>query len=71
MSDWINVDDRLPEEGQDVAFIVDSDKSPVFSYLHGERLGGRFHRLAGRATFSVPGIGFVASHWMPLPEPPE
>jgi len=67
---WISVKNELPADGQTIAFIVQSKDSPTYSYLDGEVMGGRFHYLAGQATFSVPGIGFSASHWMPLPTPP-
>jgi chromosome condensin MukBEF ATPase and DNA-binding subunit MukB len=66
---WISVDERMPDEGQSVAFVV-SSASPTFAYLNGRVLGGYFGHVARHPTFSVPGLGLRASHWMPLPTPP-
>jgi hypothetical protein len=60
---WISVDDRRPEWGQVVAFIVD-----------GSRFAGSV--FAGRATasavfFKVPGGAIIrGTHWLPLPTLP-
>ncbi|WP_345815336.1 DUF551 domain-containing protein [Paraburkholderia sp. PREW-6R] len=67
---WISVDERLPDEGQNVAFVV-SSASPTFAYLNGRVLGGYFGHVAKHPTFSVPGLGLHASHWMPLPASPQ
>lgn len=67
---WISVDERLPEEGQDVAFVVKAAKGSIQDYLNGRVLGGRFMIVSGHPTFTVPGVGFNASHWMPLPTAP-
>jgi hypothetical protein len=66
---WISVDEQMPNEGQSVAFVV-SSASPTFAYLNGRVLGGYFGHVARHPTFSVPGLGLHASHWMPLPEAP-
>lgn len=62
---WIGVDERLPEHGQAVAFVVRTDGFQ--QHLNGRVLGGCFVRGQG---FSVPGLGLEATHWMPLPPPP-
>lgn len=67
---WISVDERLPEEGQDVAFVVKAAKGSIQDYLNGRVLGGGFMIVGGHPTFTVPGVGFNASHWMPLPTAP-
>ncbi|WP_423236979.1 DUF551 domain-containing protein [Burkholderia multivorans] len=65
---WISVDERLPEEGEAIAFVV---HWPGDEFLHGRVLGGTFHSYGGKMpTFSVPGTGFKATHWMPLPTAP-
>ncbi|WJN74414.1 DUF551 domain-containing protein [Burkholderia anthina] len=65
---WISVDERLPDEGQAIAFVV---HWPGDEFLHGRVFGGTFHSYGGKMpTFSVPGIGFKATHWMPLPTAP-
>lgn len=67
---WISIEDRLPEEGQDVAFVVKAAKGSIQDYLNGRVLGGGFMIVGGHPTFTVPGVGFNASHWMPLPTAP-
>lgn len=70
MSEWISVEKALPADGQTVAFVVDC-KSEILGYLHGRVLGGYFSYIGPYPTFSVPGLGLSASHWMPLPNPPQ
>lgn len=63
---WIYVGQRLPEDGQIVAFVV---KSTNHDYLDGRVLGGRY--TAGICGgFSVPGMSNPAYCWMPLPDSP-
>lgn len=63
---WIPVSERMPSDGQNVAFVVKSD---LHDYLDGRILGGRYTSgIAG--GFSVPGMHVLASHWMPLPDAP-
>lgn len=67
INQWIPASERLPENGQSVAFVVKSD---IHDYLHGRVLGGRYSGgISG--GFSVPGMTCLASHWMPLPEAPK
>lgn len=63
---WIPCSDRLPEDGQTVAFVVECEDQ----FWHGRVFGGRYFRRTHGDEFSVPGIVFAASHWMPLPDPP-
>ena len=63
-SPWVSVEERLPEDGADVAFIVGL-KSEWFS---GRKLGGTYRTVSG---FGIPGVmGLAATHWMPLPPAP-
>jgi len=64
---WISTNDRLPEDGQTVAFVCKHyDWAPDNG---GRVLGGRF--VAGRfGGFTVPGLMTGADFWMPLPDAP-
>jgi hypothetical protein len=69
---WISVKDRLPEDGQVVAFIIDKS----VNYYGGSMCAGRFRyfdygdiKLPEFGTWGLGGL--TASHWMPLPEAPE
>ena len=64
---WISVKDRLPEDRQSVAFVVQCG-GKVWGYLNGRVLGGNYSQAYG--GFSVPGLTVPASLWMPLPSPP-
>jgi len=64
---WISVKDRYPEDGQLVLFVVAND----VDYYAGTVQAGRYRFEGGKYhTFSFPGRGTSASHWMPLPSPP-
>ena len=60
MSDWISVEDRLPDELQDVLSFAGYDG--VFQSIY--RAGNFKKSLVVWEHLSV-------THWMPLPEPPE
>ncbi|WP_175712163.1 DUF551 domain-containing protein [Burkholderia ambifaria] len=64
---WISVEDRKPVPNQSVAFVVEAEDVSSQEHLNGRVLGGTYHPDWG---FSTPGIGFRASHWMPLPTAP-
>ena len=64
---WISTQDRKPAQNQSVAFVVEAENGSSQEHLHGRVLGGTYHPDRG---FSTPGIGFRASHWMPLPTAP-
>ena len=59
MSEWISVDDRLPEYGDKI--LVHLDYGDIKGILLEEYSGTKFW---SRAFNNV-------THWMPLPEPPE
>ena len=69
--EWISVEDRLPEDGQNVGFITDSKGN---EYYHRRVYGGRFHRSdwdMGFGGFNTHGLGSGASHWFPFPTIPD
>lgn len=67
---WISVNERLPEDGQSVAFVV-TTKNTSWDYLNGQVLGGTYYKSPFGGDFSIPGLTITASHWMPLPPAPE
>ncbi|MFS3317149.1 ead/Ea22-like family protein [Escherichia coli] len=67
---WISCSDRMPEKGQNVLISVNFDSSLVEPLICSARYTGSTFR-SGDATIK-PGNGIEqATHWMPLPEPPQ
>ena len=67
---WISCSERMPEKGQNVLISVNFDSSLVEPLICSARYTGRTFRR-GDATIK-PGNGIEqATHWMPLPEPPQ
>ncbi|NJS07517.1 DUF551 domain-containing protein [Escherichia coli] len=67
---WISCSERMPEKGQDVLISVNFDSSLVEPLICSARYTGSTFRR-GDATIK-PGNGIEqATHWMPLPEPPQ
>ena len=64
---WVRSAERLPADGQSVAFVVRANK--MLSYMNGRVLGGTF-RAGPCGGFSVPGMTVDASHWLALPPSP-
>jgi len=73
MSDWISVKDRLPENGKKVLFVCkDLPKVLVGHHIKLGGRGGLFQLFP--AINDMSGIDIIlmdATHWMPLPNPPE
>ncbi|HCP8129586.1 TPA: ead/Ea22-like family protein [Escherichia coli] len=67
---WISCNDRMPEKNQNVLISVNFDSSLVEPLICSARYTGSTFRR-GDATIK-PGNGIEqATHWMPLPEPPQ
>ncbi|HAI1137381.1 TPA: DUF551 domain-containing protein [Escherichia coli] len=67
---WISCSDQMPEKGQNVLISVNFDSSLVEPLICSARYTGSTFR-SGDATIK-PGNGIEqATHWMPLPEPPQ
>lgn len=58
---WISVEDRLPEESEDVLVFCRNDNITWNTIAH------RVRTLWWRSGVPIESI----THWMPLPEPPE
>lgn len=66
---WTCVKDRLPEEGQLVAYIPTCNQGSVYIgnfYCVGKNGGVMFSHNEGRHR-----TNYYAKYWMPLPEPPK
>ena len=67
---WISCSERMPEKNQNVLISVNFDSSLVEPLICAARYTGSTFRR-GDATIK-PGNGIEqATHWMPLPEPPQ
>ncbi|HBC5825958.1 TPA: DUF551 domain-containing protein [Escherichia coli] len=67
---WISCSERMPEKGQNVLISVNFDSALVEPLICSARYTGSTFRR-GDATIK-PGNGIEqATHWMPLPEPPQ
>ncbi|XIV58998.1 DUF551 domain-containing protein [Escherichia coli] len=67
---WISCSDRMPEKGQNVLISVNFDSPLVEPLICSARYTGSTFRR-GDVTIK-PGNGIEqATHWMPLPEPPQ
>ncbi|ELB8957031.1 DUF551 domain-containing protein [Escherichia coli] len=67
---WISCSERMPEKNQNVLISVNFDSSLVEPLICSARYTGSTFRR-GEATIK-PGNGIgQATHWMPLPEPPQ
>ena len=70
MSKWISVDDRLPEESQDVLVFVKSESYEwldfVYAYVCPEYGNCFFEDIDTCEDYNI-GI----THWMPSPKPPK
>ena len=64
---WIPCSERLPDDRQDVSFVVKSDN--LLAYLNGRVLGGRYQAGYG-GGFTVPGMVVDATYWMPQQDAP-
>lgn len=63
-SDWRKASEHKPADMQEVIFIVSSRDD----HYDGRMLGGRY--LERHNEYTVPGMSFSASYWMPMPPPP-
>lgn len=67
MSNWISVDERLPEENEEV-LAWDGES---IEKAHLQRYLGGYNDNTLRWTYYDCMIWENVTHWMPLPEPPE
>ncbi|WP_431432185.1 dATP/dGTP pyrophosphohydrolase domain-containing protein [Escherichia coli] len=67
---WISCSDQMPEKGQNVLISVNFDSSLVEPLICSARYTGSTFRR-GDATIKQGNGIEQATHWMPLPEPPQ
>ncbi|ECD9616542.1 DUF551 domain-containing protein [Salmonella enterica subsp. enterica] len=67
---WISCSDRMPEKNQNVLISVNFDSSLVEPLICSARYTGSTFRR-GDATIKPGNSIEQATHWMPLPEPPQ
>lgn len=60
---WISVEDRLPEEGQNVLVSVERSIGMSNIVCH--------DMVTGEPIWAYTGLGADPEYWMPLPEPPK
>jgi len=63
MSEWISVEDRLPDEDE-ICLAYPTLTGKVYPVWYFAKQGWRTIRFSGE-------VGQEPTHWMPLPEPPE
>ena len=67
---WISCSERMPEKNQNVLISVNFDSDLVEPLICSTRYTGSTFRRGGVTV--MPGNGIEqATHWMPLPEPPQ
>jgi hypothetical protein len=68
--EWINTDERLPEDGEDALIVMgaDEDGERDVEMAEWNAETKNWQQLSG-LLLVVP--GYLVTHWMPLPEPPE
>ena len=65
---WISVKDRLPDTDKKCIFYATgNEEAYIGKYAYTGKHGAvKFEKISGRGT-----VLYTASHWMPIPEPPE
>lgn len=67
---WISCSERMPEKNQNVLISVNFDSDLVEPLICSARYTGSTFLRGGVTVMPGNGIG-QATHWMPLPEPPQ
>lgn len=68
---WISVKDRLPEQGQRVLFYAKGNETVYLGLYLYTGLKDAVWFTTSTSASKKNGGNYTASHWMPLPEPPE
>ena len=77
-SEWISVEDKYPEDGQEVNILLNTGEvrialhelgTPRDSFTKGHYFTGDIYHIDG-AEYNCSVYGNDVTHWQPLPEPP-
>ena len=76
VQEWISVDDRLPENGQEVfvAYVFPFQNSLISKHFYSASIYyiDDGNGLVNRPHFENEGFhGMRVTHWMPMPQPPK
>ena len=65
VNDWISVNDRMPDNGQDVLVYIDDKEESRITGCNYDN--GVWYDCVMNCEIVIPNI----THWMPIPEPPK
>lgn len=73
-SEWVSVEESLPESDGEYIVCACDEREPIDERIWGNKVivcaeyyGGRFTWIYGASEYD---ISDIATHWMPLPKPP-
>jgi hypothetical protein len=65
---WISINDQLPTKRQRCLFLINLPGDWQHRKIYGGVYTGDPDSKYDRDSFSIPGHGYPASHWCPIPE---
>lgn len=71
MSEWISVNDRMPDKNKSIIINIDFDSKHVGPLVICGKWTGNTFKVGPNGVKKEDEDGIIVTHWMPLPEPPE